>query len=152
MLEYINKKLIGFITPVLLFCIIFFAGCSSSKIETVDSKTLIEDHEDIDYIRSFKLKNGKTYNNSICSIYMSFADSANPEIIYNGPGNSNDTASREKYNALFQSFRIAEVLSAKVKYEKSSNPLGVLLGGIAAAGIIVYIFWANGERNKRKSN
>ncbi|MEO8512613.1 MAG: hypothetical protein ABI543_03565 [Ignavibacteria bacterium] len=136
-------------SAVLLFCLVFCAGCSSSNIETIDSGTLKEDHKDISTIYSFKLRSGESFNDSLHNIYLNFSNSANPEIIYNGPDTKTDTSGNLVSKSLFQSFSLFNVLSAKVKYKKSNNPLWTILGGIAAVGIIIYIFWANGERNKK---
>lgn len=150
MLKIINKYLTGLITHVLLFSILFFTGCSSSNIETVDSNTLQLEHNDILRIYSFDLKNGKSFNDDTHKIYLSYAKNFMSQIIYNGP--AIDSLAKNITGSLFQSFSLFDVISAEVQYKKKNDPLPVILGVTAAIGIVALIFWANGERNKRTTN
>lgn len=147
-LNIINKHITGFVTQVLLFSVLLFTGCSSSNIETVDSYTLQKEHNDISRIYSFELNDGKSFNDDTHNIYLSYAKSNKSQIIYNGP--ATDSLGKIISGSLFQSFSLFDVISAEVQFKKKNNPLPVILGVTAAIGIIALIFWANGERNKRK--
>lgn len=149
-LKIINKYLTGFTTQVLLFSVMFYAGCSSSNIETVDSQTIQSEHNDITRIFSFDLKNGKSFNDDIHNIYLSYAINNKSQIIYNGP--AIDSLGKNITGSLYQSFSLSDVTSAVVQFKKNSNPLPVILGITAAIGIVALIFLANGERNKRNAN
>lgn len=150
MIQKITLKIVPVVTPLLIFLFVF-AGCSSSEPEreTVDRKTLVEDKKDINRIYSFTLKGGKTFNDSLNEIGLDLTDKKDPRIVYYAPEIKTDTATY--YTAKpYQSFSIFSVISADVLYRKSSSKIMPILGPIIGIGVLVFIFWANGERNKRK--
>lgn len=149
-LNTIHKHLTQIVIQVLLFSVVFYTGCTSSYIETVDGNTLQKEHNDISKIYSFDLKNGKSFNAEKNNIYLSFANSSLPQIIYNGP--EIDSLGKKITRSLFQSFSLFDVMSAEVQFKKKNNPLPVILGVTLAIGIVALIFLANGERNKRTTN
>lgn len=149
-LKIINKYITGFAAQVLLISILFYTGCSSSNIETVDSNTLQKDHNDISRIYSFELKDGRSFNDEKNNIYLNIANSSLPQIIFNGP--ATDSLGKNIPGSLFQGFSLFDVIHAEVQYKKKNNPLPVILSITAAIGVVVFIFWANGQRNKRTTN
>lgn len=150
MIQKITLKLVPAITPILLFVYVF-SGCSASdpERETIDNRTLVEDRKDIERVFSFTLKGGSTFTDSLYWISLNLSDKKDPRIIYYGPEIKTDTTTYYTGKP-FQSFSIFSVISADVLYRKSTSNVMSYIGPILGLGILVFIFWANGERNKRK--
>lgn len=150
MIQKITLKLVPAITPILLFVFVF-SGCSASdpERETIDGGTLIEDRRDIEKVFSFTLKGGRIFSDSLYWIGLNFSDKKDPRIIYYGPEIETDTTTYFTGKP-YQSFSIFSVVSADVLYRKSTSNVMSYIGPILGLGILVFIFWANGERNKRK--
>lgn len=151
LIKYINSKLVRILTPIVIVFVILLSACGPSILEreTIDNITLKEDYRDIDWIYSFTLKSGKTFTDSIYSIGLNFKDKKDPRIIYNGPDIKADSAGNFSDEPI-QSFSIFDVKEADVIYKKSTSSIMPIVGPIIAVAVIVFIFWANGERNKRQ--
>ena len=147
MISYLNKSA-RILIPVIIFFTIIYTGCSTGgNIETVDSKTLKDDADDIKYILNFRLKDGRSFSDSSRTgiISLDFKHGVIPQICYFKTEKGPDSLSR--YYAA-QTFNLEDVSKAIVLYKKD-NSLGLLAGGALAIGLVVFLFWANGERNKR---
>jgi hypothetical protein len=146
-----NKKLISFLTNVLLTTFIFYSGCSSSGgKDTVDGSTLEDDYKDIQVIYSFKIKDGRQFSksNDVCNIYIQKSGSTGLKIF--AVCDSIDAEGYRRYTKVINSFSLSDVTRANVLYKKSSSPVGIIIGVVVFIGLLAFLFWASGERNKRE--
>lgn len=152
MLVYINKKLIGFVIPVILFCFVFFSGCSSSKIETIDSDELASDHRSILEIKKIKLTNGDT----LSSYHYNFSVKENktgPVQLFCYLKNQLNTLDTNKYIYAYENFLISDIDSAVVLYKKKPNILLAIAGGVLLffiLGAVWAYFTGEGRKNPPK--
>ncbi len=147
MINKINSVLPAYVIPLLIFCFVFFYGCSSGRVQTVDADDLASDKEDIIEIHSIKLKNGNILTSNYYYLSIQTAGKKGAKVNYELNSNIDTSLGLPKSGA----YDLSEVLSARVSYVRSDGvPVKEIIGGALLIGLLVFLFWANGERNKRQ--
>lgn len=148
MLNKINSDLPAFICPLLLFCVTFFSGCSTSGIYTVDGDEFTSEYKYIKKIYSV------SYNDSV-----KFAEADYEFIVYkNKLGEPEELNCYPKflnnkdslYYSYFKVIPLDDKMHAKIYYQSKPTIMGYIGGVIGLVAVIAFLWWANGERNKRK--
>jgi hypothetical protein len=148
LLNFCNSKLINFIIPVLLFCMIVSSGCVTSGIDTVDSEELESEHKYITEIINIKLKTGEIFTDKEYNFSLSLNDKDDVKI-YLYPKPVHDTLNINSNIKRYESYLLQDILSAKVKFKNKPTVTGYIAGGVVLIGLLAFLWWANGERNKR---
>lgn len=148
MLRAFHNKTVNIMIPVLLFCFIFSSGCVTSGIQTIESDDLESDHKYITDIINITLKSGETFSGNDYNFSLALND-RNGAKIYLYPKPKYDTLKVTSKIYQYESFSLTNILSAKVRYKNKPTVTGYIAGGVVLIGLLAFLWWANGERNKR---
>lgn len=147
-LNFCNSKLINFIIPVLLFCLIVSSGCVTSGINTINSEELESEHKYITEIINIKLNSGEIFTDKEYDFSLSLNDLDEAKI-YLYPKLVRDSLNTNPDIKRYESYLLSNILSTKVKFKNKPTVTGYIAGGVVLIGLLVFLWWANGERNKR---
>ncbi len=148
MLKYLDTQWVNMITPILIFCFVFFKGCVTSGIETVESDEIESDGSYIKHIYNIKLNNGKILTDNDYNFEIESLEEQESKINCYQKDLS-DTINNPGIN-LYENFTLSEIKTAKVKFKNKPTMTGYIIGSARIIGFIALIFVANGARNERK--
>lgn len=149
MLSALKNKTLNLIIPVLIFCFIFYSGCTSaSETKTVDSDELNENIDEIQKVYNFKLNDGKIYSYKNGNIFINKWDKSNPLLIYIPFNILKDSAEINSNEQKETEFSLKFIKSAKVKLKAGGEYATVwnVLGGIAIMGLVILFLFINTNR------